>query len=204
MCTPKNTEKQRQKPMEVLTEAGIHSPMIRPVWPVVSRFWGFAAFQKLLSQWEALFIQIRDLPGRDNHRMPPDGTLEEKFALRHKVTVSEGGPFHQIFGATGDDEYAPWSRDQLPVRALLWMVMHPMAQLRRSISKMRWGSRCQSSGIPNITPQMIPRRGLCLKPLEMRQALGTCAGWGGHLNRPDPIILERRIVPKPQEEHQGP
>ncbi len=48
----------------------------------------------------SLYPEIRDLPGRDNHRMPPDGTLEEKFALRHVVTVSEGGPFHQLFGAT--------------------------------------------------------------------------------------------------------
>ncbi len=48
----------------------------------------------------SLYPEIRDLPGRDNHRMPPDGTLEEKFALRHEVTVGEGGPFHRIFGAT--------------------------------------------------------------------------------------------------------
>ncbi len=48
----------------------------------------------------SLHPEIRDLPGRDNHRMPPDGTLEEKFALRHVVTIREGGPFHDIFGAT--------------------------------------------------------------------------------------------------------
>ncbi|KAJ55713.1 glutamine amidotransferase [Actibacterium mucosum KCTC 23349] len=48
----------------------------------------------------SLYPEIRDLPGRNNHRMPPDGTLEEKFALRHVVTVSEDGPFAQIFGAT--------------------------------------------------------------------------------------------------------
>lgn len=48
----------------------------------------------------SLYPEIRDLPGRDNHRMPPDGTLEEKFALRHEVTVSEGGPFHRVFGAS--------------------------------------------------------------------------------------------------------
>lgn len=47
-----------------------------------------------------LFPEIRDLPGRMNHRMPPDGTLEEKFALRHKVHVGQGGVFHQLFGAT--------------------------------------------------------------------------------------------------------
>ncbi len=46
-----------------------------------------------------LHPEIRDLPGRDNHRMPPDGTLEEKFALRHKVTFSEGGVFHRLLGA---------------------------------------------------------------------------------------------------------
>ena len=43
--------------------------------------------------------EIRDLPGRSNHRMPPDGTLEEKFALRHPVTLTEGGIFHRLFGA---------------------------------------------------------------------------------------------------------
>ena len=48
----------------------------------------------------SLYPEIRDLPGRDNHRMPPDGTLEDKFALRHEVAVSEGGPFHKVFGAT--------------------------------------------------------------------------------------------------------
>ncbi len=46
-----------------------------------------------------LHPEIRDLPGRDNHRMPPDGTLEEKFALRHVVTLTEDGPFHRLFGA---------------------------------------------------------------------------------------------------------
>ncbi|WP_298846768.1 gamma-glutamyl-gamma-aminobutyrate hydrolase family protein [uncultured Ruegeria sp.] len=47
-----------------------------------------------------LYPEIRDLPGRLNHRMPPDGTLEEKFALRHVVTLEDGGVFQQLFGAT--------------------------------------------------------------------------------------------------------
>ena len=47
-----------------------------------------------------LYPEIRDLPGRMNHRMPPDGTLEEKFALRHAVRFTEGGVFHRLFGAT--------------------------------------------------------------------------------------------------------
>lgn len=46
-----------------------------------------------------LYPEIRDLPGRMNHRMPPDGTLEEKFALRHVVEMSDGGVFHQLLGA---------------------------------------------------------------------------------------------------------
>ena len=46
-----------------------------------------------------LYPEIRDLPGRMNHRMPPDGTIEEKFELRHVVTFCEGGPFHRLMGA---------------------------------------------------------------------------------------------------------
>ncbi|TDK43088.1 gamma-glutamyl-gamma-aminobutyrate hydrolase family protein [Antarcticimicrobium luteum] len=47
----------------------------------------------------SLYPEIRDLPGRMNHRMPPEGTLEEKFALRHRVRLAEGGLFHKVFGA---------------------------------------------------------------------------------------------------------
>lgn len=46
-----------------------------------------------------LHPEIRDLPGRMNHRMPPDGTLEEKFALRHPVRLVPGGVFARVFGA---------------------------------------------------------------------------------------------------------
>lgn len=44
-----------------------------------------------------LHPEIRDVDGRDNHRMP-DGTLEEKFALRHEVIVTPNGPFAKVFG----------------------------------------------------------------------------------------------------------
>jgi len=47
-----------------------------------------------------LHPEIRDLPGRDNHRMPPDGTLAEKFEMRHNVTLTDGGPFHRLWGKT--------------------------------------------------------------------------------------------------------
>ncbi|RMD94700.1 MAG: gamma-glutamyl-gamma-aminobutyrate hydrolase family protein [Alphaproteobacteria bacterium] len=46
-----------------------------------------------------LHPEIRELPGRMNHRMPPEGTLEEIFALRQRVTFTEGGVFHRLMGA---------------------------------------------------------------------------------------------------------
>lgn len=46
----------------------------------------------------SLYPEIRELPGRMNHRMPPDGTLEEKFELRHAVKFKTGGVFHRLMG----------------------------------------------------------------------------------------------------------
>lgn len=43
--------------------------------------------------------EIRELPGRANHRMPPEGSLDEKFELRHKVRFTEGGVFHRVIGS---------------------------------------------------------------------------------------------------------
>jgi putative glutamine amidotransferase len=48
----------------------------------------------------SLHPEIREIPGRLNHRMPPDGTLEEKFELRHTVTLTPGGAFHRVLGST--------------------------------------------------------------------------------------------------------
>lgn len=45
-----------------------------------------------------LHPEIRDIPGRMNHRMPPDGTLEEKFALRHLISLTPGGLFARLWG----------------------------------------------------------------------------------------------------------
>ncbi len=45
-----------------------------------------------------LHPEIRDLPGRMNHRMPPEGTQAEKFAHRHTVTLDPDGEFARIFG----------------------------------------------------------------------------------------------------------
>lgn len=58
-------------------------------------------FQEVaVAMGSTLHPEIRDLPGRDNHRMPPDGTLEEKFALRHDVSLTPGGPFSRVWGKT--------------------------------------------------------------------------------------------------------
>ena len=80
----------------------ISLPLIRECVAVGMPIFGVClGFQEVnVAMGGSLYPEIRDLPGRDNHRMPPDGTLEEKFALRHEVTVTEGGPFHQIFGKT--------------------------------------------------------------------------------------------------------
>lgn len=45
-----------------------------------------------------LYPEIRDLPGRMNHRMPPDAKLDEQFALRHAVRFTDGGVFHRLMG----------------------------------------------------------------------------------------------------------
>ena len=58
-------------------------------------------FQELnVAMGGSLHPEIRDLPGRMNHRMPPDGTIEEKFGRTHDVTLTEGGVFHKVFGAS--------------------------------------------------------------------------------------------------------
>jgi len=57
-------------------------------------------FQELnVAMGGTLHPEIRELPGRMNHRMPPDGTLEEKFELRHWVEFTPGGPFARLVGS---------------------------------------------------------------------------------------------------------
>ena len=46
-----------------------------------------------------LHPEIRDLDGIMNHRMPPDGTREEKFERRHCVRFETGGVFAKICGS---------------------------------------------------------------------------------------------------------
>jgi len=77
-------------------------PLIRALVERGQPFLGICrGFQEVnVAMGGTLYPEIRDLPGRMNHRMPPDGTIEEKFALRHAVTFSETGPFTPLFGAS--------------------------------------------------------------------------------------------------------
>ncbi|MHA3977443.1 gamma-glutamyl-gamma-aminobutyrate hydrolase family protein [Halovulum sp. GXIMD14794] len=65
--------------------------------PILGICRGFQEFN--VAYGGTLHPEIRDIPGRMNHRMPPDGTLEEKFAHRHTVSLTPGGRFARIFGA---------------------------------------------------------------------------------------------------------
>jgi putative glutamine amidotransferase len=76
-------------------------PLVRKCVERGQPFFGICrGFQEVaVAMGSTLHPEIRELPGRDNHRMPPDGTLEEKFALRHTVAFTEGGVFERILGA---------------------------------------------------------------------------------------------------------
>lgn len=79
---------------------GVSLPLIRACvdagQPIIGICRGFQ--EVAVAMGSTLHPEIRDLEGRDNHRMPPDGTLEEKFALRHEVAFSEDGPFRKVLG----------------------------------------------------------------------------------------------------------
>ena len=76
-------------------------PLVRACVERGQPFFGVCrGFQEVnVAMGGTLYPEIRDLPGRMNHRMPPDGTLEEKFALRHPVRFAAGGAFHRLLGA---------------------------------------------------------------------------------------------------------
>lgn len=77
-------------------------PLVRECVARGQPFFGICrGFQEVnVAMGGTLYPEIRDLPGRMNHRMPPEGTLAERFDLRHMVRLTEGGPFHRLFGAT--------------------------------------------------------------------------------------------------------
>ena len=76
-------------------------PLIRACVERGQPFFGICrGFQEVnVAMGGTLYPEIRDLPGRMNHRMPPNGSIEEKFALRHVVKLRPGGEFARILGA---------------------------------------------------------------------------------------------------------
>ena len=65
--------------------------------PVLGVCRGFQEFN--VAMGGTLHPEIRDIPGRINHRMPPKGTLEDKYANRHLVQLSPDSPFARMIGA---------------------------------------------------------------------------------------------------------
>ncbi len=76
-------------------------PLVRACVERGQPFFGICrGFQEVnVAMGGTLYPEIRELPGRMNHRMPTEGTLDDKFAIRHAVRLTEGGLFHQLLGA---------------------------------------------------------------------------------------------------------
>lgn len=77
-------------------------PLIRACVQKGQPFLGICrGFQEInVAMGGTLHPEIRELPGRMDHRMPPEGTQEEKFALRHKVYFTPGGVFANLLGTS--------------------------------------------------------------------------------------------------------
>lgn len=63
--------------------------------PILGVCRGFQEFN--VAMGGSLYPEIKDLPGRMNHRMPKEGSLEDKFGHKHSVSLSDGGEFEKIF-----------------------------------------------------------------------------------------------------------
>ncbi len=76
-------------------------PLVRACVERGQPFFGICrGFQEVnVAMGGTLWPEIRELPGRMNHRMPPDGTIDEKFAIRHAVHFTPGGVFERLVGA---------------------------------------------------------------------------------------------------------
>ncbi len=104
-----------------------------------------------------LHPEIREIPGRMNHRMPPDGTLEEKFQHRHVVRLSTGGAFERLLGAREVLVNSLHGQGILRTARRSWSrATRPTIRPRRSISTRRRVSRWRCSGIPNGTRRTDP------------------------------------------------
>ncbi len=76
-------------------------PLIRALTERGQPYFGICrGFQEVnVAYGGTLHPEIREIPGRFNHRMPPNGTIEQIFELRQRVTFAEGGVFATLLGA---------------------------------------------------------------------------------------------------------
>ena len=76
-------------------------PLVRALVERGQPFFGICrGFQEVnVALGGTLHPEIRELPGRMNHRMSPNGTIDERFAIRHAVHFTQGGVFHRLVGA---------------------------------------------------------------------------------------------------------
>ena len=76
-------------------------PLVRALVERGQPFFGICrGFQEVnVALGGTLYPEIRELPGRMNHRMSPNGSIDEKFAIRHAVHFTKGGVFHRLVGA---------------------------------------------------------------------------------------------------------
>ncbi len=81
---------------DALTLPLIHACVAKSI-PILGICRGFQEFNVAFGG--TLHPEIRDIPGRINHRMPPDGTIEEKFEHRHIVELTQDGVFAELFGS---------------------------------------------------------------------------------------------------------
>ena len=75
-------------------------PLVRACVERGQPFFGICrGFQEVnVAMGGTLHPEIRDLPGRMNHRMLPVEALDEQYALRHPVRFAHGGAFHRLLG----------------------------------------------------------------------------------------------------------
>lgn len=75
-------------------------PLIRACIEAGQPFLGVCrGFQEVnVAMGGGLHPEIRNLPGRINHRMPLEGSQAEKYAHRHAVNFTPGGVFSRLMG----------------------------------------------------------------------------------------------------------
>ena len=123
----------------------------------------------------SLHPEIREIPGRMNHRMPrlENGEIHPDpkviFADRHEVALTPGGAFAAILGCEKIRVNSLHGQGILqPGRRVVIEAWRKTAPSRRSASPRRRPSRSACSGTPNTTRNAIRSTARCLSPSARR------------------------------------